>query len=95
MLRGCINQVASEPNAGLIFKRRMIVKTEEIVKQLLEMSFDMDYMNYADYIEDSINTLTNELEKLKDNPLYELLENVVFMNGNEELPLLNNMLHYR
>ena len=66
--------------------------TQEIIKQLLEMSFDMDYMNYADYIEDSIKILTDELEKLKENPLYELLENVVIMNGNEELPLLNNML---
>ena len=68
------------------------MQTREIIKQLLEMSFDMDYMNYADYIADSIEILTNELEKLKDNPLYELLENVVIMNGNEELPLLNNML---
>ena len=67
------------------------MQTKEIVEQLLEMSFDMDYMNYADYIEGSIEILTNELEKLKDNPLYELLENIVIMNGNAELPLLNNM----
>ena len=67
------------------------MKTQEIIEQLLEMSFDMDYMNYADYIEDSIKILTDELEKLKENPLYELLENVVIMNGNEELPLLNNI----
>ena len=67
------------------------METQEIIEQLLEMSFDMDYMNYADYIEDSIKILTDELEKLKENPLYELLENVVIMNGNEELPLLNNM----
>lgn len=66
--------------------------TEEIIKQLLEMSFDMDYMDYADYIVDTIEILTNELEKLKDNPLYELLERVVEMNGSEELPLLENML---
>ena len=66
--------------------------TEEIIKQLLEMSFDMDYMDYADYIVDTIETLTNELEKLKDNPLYELLEQIVKMNGSEELPLLENML---
>ena len=32
------------------------------------------------------------LEKLKDSPLYELLEHVVEMNGSEELPLLDNML---
>ena len=66
--------------------------TQEIIKQLLEMSFDMDYMDYADYIVDTIETLTNELEKLKDNPLYELLEQVVEMNGSKELPLLENML---
>ena len=66
--------------------------TKEIIKQLLEMSFDMDYMDYADYIVDTIEILTNELEKLKDNPLYELLERVVEMNGSEELPLLENML---
>ena len=68
------------------------MKTQEIIKQLLEMSFDMDYMDYADYIVETIETLTNELEKLKDNPLYELLEHVVEMNGSEELPLLDNML---
>ena len=67
------------------------METREIIEQLLEMSFDMDYMNYADYIEDSIKQLTDELEALKDTGLYELLENVVIMNGNEELPLLNNM----
>ena len=68
------------------------METQEIIEQLLEMSFDMDYMDYADYIVDTIETLTNELEKLKDNPLYELLERVVEMNGSEELPLLNQML---
>ena len=68
------------------------METQEIIKQLLEMSFDMDYMDYADYIVDTIETLTNELEKLKGNPLYELLERVVEMNGSEELPLLENML---
>lgn len=68
------------------------MQTKEIVKQLLEMSFDMDYMDYADYIVDTIETLTNEVEKLKDNPLYELLERVVEMNSSEELPLLENML---
>ena len=68
------------------------MEAQEIIKQLLEMSFDMDYMDYADYIVETIETLTNELEKLKDNPLYELLEHVVEMNGSEELPLLDNML---
>ena len=68
------------------------METQEIIKQLLEMSFDMDYMDYADYIVDTIEILTNELEKLKDNPLYELLERVVEMNGSKELPLLENML---
>lgn len=68
------------------------MKTQEIIKQLLEMSFDMDYMNYTDYIIETIKILTNELEKLKGNPLYELLENIVIMNGNEELPLLNTMI---
>ena len=67
------------------------MNTQEIIEQLLEMSFDMDYMNYADYIEDSIKQLTDELEALKNTGLYELLENVVIMNGNEELSLLNNM----
>ena len=68
------------------------METQKIIEQLLEMSFDMDYMDYADYIVETIETLTNELEKLKDNPLYELLEYVVEMNGSEELPLLNSML---
>lgn len=68
------------------------MQTKEIIEQLLEMSFDMDYMNYADYIKDSIKILTDELEKLKDNPLYELLEQVVIINGSEDLPLLNSML---
>ena len=49
-------------------------------------------MDYADYIEDSIKQLTNELETLKDTGLYELLENVVIMNGNKKLPLLTQML---
>lgn len=67
--------------------------TKEIIEQLLEMSFDMDYMNYADYIIDTIKNLTQELEELKkkDSGLYELLENVVIMNKIEDLPLLNNM----
>ena len=67
--------------------------TKEIIEQLLEMSFDMDYMNYADYIVDTIKNLTQELEELKekDSGLYELLENVVIMNKSEDLPLLNNM----
>lgn len=67
--------------------------TEEIIEQLLEMSFDMDYMDYADYIIDTIKNLTQELEELKekDSGLYELLENVVIMNKSEDLPLLNSM----
>ena len=68
------------------------MNTQEIVKQLLEMSFDMDYMNYADYIKDSIDLLTKELDAIKDTALYELLRNVVIMNGNNELPLLNSIL---
>lgn len=66
--------------------------TKEIVKQLLEMSFDMDYMDYADYLAGTIDILTEQLEKLKDTPLYEVLEQVVVMNGSEDLPLLNSML---
>ena len=66
--------------------------TKEIVKQLLEMSFDMDYMDYADYLAGTIDTLTEQLEKLKDTPLYEVLEQVVVMNGSEDLPLLNSIL---
>ena len=68
------------------------MKTQEIIKQLLEMSFDMDYMDYADYMTDTIEILTNELEDLKDTPLYNLLEKVVEMNGSEDLLLLNSML---
>lgn len=66
--------------------------TKEIVEQLLEMSFDMDYMDYADYLAGTIDILTEQLEKLKDTPLYEVLEQVVVMNGSEDLPLLNSML---
>lgn len=67
--------------------------SKEIIKQLIEMSLDMDYMDYADYIEDSIDILTNELIKIKNTELYALLENVVDMNGSKELPLLSSMIN--
>ena len=67
--------------------------SKEIIKQLVEMSLDMDYMDYADYIEDSIDILTNELIKIKNTELYALLENVVDMNGSKELPLLSSMIN--
>ena len=67
--------------------------SKEIIKQLVEMSLDMDYMDYADYIEDSIDILTNELIKIKNTELYSLLENVVNMNGSKELPLLSSMIN--
>ena len=52
----------------------------------------MDYMDYVDYVIDTINNLTKELENIKDTVLYVLLENVVTMNSNEELPLLTQMI---
>lgn len=67
-------------------------KTKEIVKQLIEMSLDMDYMDYADCIENEINIITKELEQIKNTALYSLLDKVVYMNGNEELPLLCQMI---
>ena len=70
------------------------MKTEEIVKQLLEMSFDMDYMDYADSIIEVISNLTHELENIKETGLYDLLENVILINGNKSTPLLNDMIKY-
>ena len=67
--------------------------SKKIIEQLVEMSLDMDYMDYADYIEESINNLTQELIKIKDTELYELLEAVVDMNGSKELPLLSSMIN--
>lgn len=66
--------------------------TKEMVEQLLEMSFDMDYMDYADYITDEINCLTKDLESLKGSPLYDVLYMVVEMNYDEEKPLLTSMI---
>lgn len=67
--------------------------SKKIIEQLVEMSLDMDYMDYADYIEESINNLTQELIKIKDTELYALLEAVVDMNGSKELPLLSSMIN--
>ena len=67
-------------------------KSKEIAKQLIEMSLDMDYMDYADCIENEIDIITTELEQIKDTTLYELLDKVVYMNGNDELPLLCQMI---
>lgn len=67
--------------------------SKKIIEQLIEMSLDMDYMDYADYIEDSIDILTQELIKIKDTELYALLEAVVDINGSKELPLLSSMIN--
>lgn len=66
--------------------------TMEIAKQLFEMSLDMDYMDYADYTEDTLMEVAKDLDKIIDTELYRVLEQVVYMNGNDELPLLNQML---
>lgn len=66
--------------------------SEEITKQLIEMSLDMDYMDYADYIKDEIDIIVEELEQIKDTALYNLLDKVVYMNSKEELPLLCQMI---
>lgn len=66
--------------------------SKEITKQLIEMSLDMDYMDYADYIKNEIDIIVEELEQIKDTALYNLLDKVVYMNGNEELPLLYQMI---
>ena len=64
----------------------------QIAKQLFEMSLDMDYMDYADYAEDTLIEVAKDLDKIIDTELYRVLEQVVYMNGNDELPLLNQML---
>lgn len=66
--------------------------TMEIAKQLFEMSLDMDYMDYADYAEDTLIEVAKDLDKIIDTELYRVLEQVVYMNGDDELPLLNQML---
>ena len=69
--------------------------TREIIYQLLEMSLDMDYMNYADSILEAIEVLTNQLEDVKEKQpqLYDLLGTVVYMNGSEELPLVTQLIN--
>ena len=69
-----------------------MIETKEIAKQLIEMSLDMDYMDYADCIENELDIITTELEQIKDTTLYSLLDKVVYMNGNDELPLLSQMI---
>ena len=66
--------------------------SKEIAKQLIEMSLDMDYMDYADCIKSEIDIIVEELEQIKDTALYNLLDKVVYMNGNKELPLLCQMI---
>ena len=66
--------------------------SKEITKQLIEMSLDMDYMDYADYIQNEIDIIVEELEQIKDTALYNLLDKVVYINGNEKLPLLCQMI---
>ena len=66
--------------------------TMQIAKQLFEMSLDMDYMDYADYAENTLVEMAKDLDKIVDTELYKCLEQVVIMNGNDELPLLNQML---
>ena len=68
------------------------METMEIAKQLFEMSLDMDYMDYADYVEAELVDLCNDLLEIKDTELYKVIEQVVYMNGNPDLPLLNQML---
>ena len=69
--------------------------TREIIYQLLEMSLDMDYMNYVDSILEAIEVLTNQLEDVKEKQpqLYDLLDTVVYMNGSEELPLVTQLIN--
>ena len=67
--------------------------TMEIAKQLFEMSLDMDYMDYAEYAEDELMIIARELDNIVNTELFKVLEQVVYMNGNEELPLLNQMLN--
>ena len=66
--------------------------TMQITKQLFEMSLDMDYMDYADYAEEELMMIARDLDAIIDTELYKCLEQVIEMNGNEELPLLNQML---
>ncbi len=67
------------------------ITTRAIVKQLLEKTFDMDYMDYADDLLETIDNLTKELDAIKNSSIYELLHNVVYMTYSET-PLLNKIL---
>lgn len=64
--------------------------SKQIIEQLLELSLSLDYMDQADGITQTIDTLTYELEKIKDFYLYKLLENVAYMNESDT-PLLNQL----
>ncbi len=91
-MNGCINRKYIEPNARVAQIGGKTMTTMEIAKQLCEMSLDMDYMDYADYAEEELMLLAKDLDSIVNTELYKCLEQVVVMNGNEELPLLNEML---
>ena len=71
------------------------MNTKKIAMQLLEMSFDFDYLDYADEIDEMINTIEKEISGIQGTPLYEVLEQVALLNGDNELTLITQMQNYK
>lgn len=71
------------------------MSTKDVAMQLLEMSFDIDYLDYADEIDDIIDNIEKEISGIKGTPLYEVLVQVAFMNGDNELTLITQMQNYK
>lgn len=60
------------------------VSNNRIANILYNMSLDMDYNNYSDYFENEINLIENEINnlKIKDSPLFYILETIASDNEN-------------
>ncbi len=65
-------------------------ENNNIIENLLEMALDMDYCDSIDTIESEIEELKRELETIQGTALYNLLETIADINGND-FTLLNRM----
>ena len=63
--------------------------SEKSVDEINEIS---EINEIDDKTPSKLSHTVGKISMSKNNPLYELLEHVVEMNGSEELPLLDNML---
>jgi len=61
------------------------MENRELIKRLLEMTLDMDFLDFADCFQEDVATLCDELESIRDTSLYILLKNLAETQESTEL----------